>query len=115
MSHAWTIRCEQCSADLLEDYWNHGANELRVLLASADKIADLAVALPGFEISNICGYRTARADFFVTHRGHPLALYDEYGAKDGRCIHRVACGSCGQAHPCSLAGGHDGPCVPKEP
>lgn len=115
MSRGWNIRCEQCSVDLLEDYWNHGDDELRALLAAADKIADLAAILPHVELSNINGYRSAPSEFFVTHRDHPLALYDEYGTKDGQCWHRAPCGGCGHAAPCALAYGHAPPCVPRAP
>lgn len=113
MSCSYHIKCLDCDDELRFDNTNHKDDEMRVLIANAGLVADLAPvvrALGGWPAALTLGqnYGEIDTEWFAKHRGHRMQPIDEYGQLDDQCHERVQCASCVSQYPCWLKVGHVG-------
>lgn len=109
--------CVDCSSVLGVDL-NRGFDACAALWLLRETLADLELtrrALPpagdlDLEVNVYC--RPIDLSWFLEHRGHELAVVDEYGHRMGWCCKWLPRGVAGENGKgwCSLLFNHDGPC-----
>lgn len=116
MSTEYTLYCRTCESDAGFD----GAMGPRYVMAAiwADREAFAAAApLEG----KLCDPRTEDGlrlprGFFAwcaAHKGHDVAIRDQYGRDDDTCVRFIRCPTCGAHACCALPREHEGNCVPR--
>lgn len=117
MSCDYDITCLDCDECCGFQDANHADGTMRAIIANrlhAERIAESLNAMDGVSFSNSepeTMYGNLPCFWLLKHRGHRLAVVDEYGKLDWQCFKRTKCAHCQTSHQCKLPEGHDGECL----
>lgn len=115
MSTAYRIYCLDC--DVWDFEHENDENTVALILSHANELADLAkltdeLSELSIEVKRYGSY--VHPEWFLMHKGHNLAVKDEYGHLSSQCRKSVRCPHCRYQGNCKLDMNHEGDCQIEE-